>query len=123
MPDNTDERFERSQLLQKAISRWDAEGGADADQSDVRPGEAAALAPPLTNAELVQLQTRVIALENLVIALMADASGRQLELAKEMAACIRPQPGYTAHPLTIHAAALMDHIVDRSARIRIHQKP
>ena len=123
MPDNTNEGFERSQLLQKAISRWDAEGGADADQSGARPGEAAALAPPLTNAELVQLQTRVIALENLVIVLMADASGQQLELAKEMAACIRPQPGYTAHPLTIHAAALMDHIVDRSARIRIHQKP
>ena len=123
MPDNTDEGFERSQLLQKAISRWDAEGGAGTDQSGVRPGEAAAPVPPLTNAELVQLQTRVIALENLVIALLADASGRQLELAKEMAACIRPQPGYTAHPLTIHAAALMDHIVDRSARIRTCQKP
>ena len=123
MPDNIYGDFERSQLLQQAILRWGAEGGAGANQSGVRPGETAAPVPPLTNAELVQLQTRVIALENLVIVLMADASSRQRELAKEMAACIRPQPGYTAHPLTIHAAALMDHIVDRSARLRIYRKP
>jgi hypothetical protein len=49
-----------------------------------------------SNAELVQLQTRVIAIENLMIALMADGSSRQLELAREMSACIRPKPGYTA---------------------------
>ena len=39
-----------------------------------------------SNAELVQLRIRVIALENLVIALLAEASDRQLDLAREMAA-------------------------------------
>jgi hypothetical protein len=119
---NKQDNSERSQILQKAISRWEAEGGAGPGHPGYKPGESLAHIPPLSNAELVQLQTRVIALENLVIALMADASSRQLELAREMSACIRPQPGYTAHPLTIHAAALMEHIVERSTRIRVNHK-
>jgi len=73
-------------------------------------------APQLTNTELVQLRVRVIALENLVIALLAQASDRQLEVAREMAAYICPRPGFTQHPLTIHAAAQMIHMVERAAR-------
>ncbi len=57
--------------------------------------------PPLSNAELVQLQVRVIALENLMITLLADGSDRQLELAREMATYISPRAGFTHHPLTI----------------------
>lgn len=45
-------------------------------------------APPLTNAELVQLHIRVIALENLVTSLLSEASDRQLMIAREMAAYI-----------------------------------
>ena len=120
MPEKKD-HSENVQVSRSELAGRDAEAGAEAHLQS-GSGEAAALAPPLSNAELVQLQTRVIALENLVIALMADASTRQLELAKEMAACIRPQPGYTAHSLTIHAADLMDHIVERSARIRAKPK-
>ena len=56
-------------------------------------------APELTNAELVQLRVRVIALENLAIALLAGASDRQLDLAHEMAAYISPRPGFTQHSL------------------------
>jgi hypothetical protein len=44
----------------------------------------------LTNAELVQLRVRVIALENLMIALLAGASDKQLEIAREMATYISP---------------------------------
>lgn len=72
----------------------------------------------LTNNELEQLRTRVIALENLVIALLADKSDRQLDLAREMAAYISPRPGSTQHPLTIHAAAQMIHLVERSGHFR-----
>ena len=48
--------------------------------------EAQSGVPELTNAELVQLRVRVIALENLVISLLAEAPDRQLDLAREMAA-------------------------------------
>ena len=75
---------------------------------------------PLTNTELVQLQTRVIALENLVIALLAQAPASQLALARDMAVFIAPRPGATQHPLTIHAAAQMVHLVERSGHF---QKP
>lgn len=81
-------------------------------------GETTTAVPSLTNAELVQLQIRVIALENLVIALLAQASERQLELAGELAACISPRPGATPHRLTIHAAAQMVHLVERSRLFR-----
>lgn len=74
--------------------------------------------PPLTNAELVQLHVRTIALENLVIALLAEASEAQLDLAREMAAYISPRPGHTPHPATLHAAKQINHLVERAARFR-----
>ena len=51
--------------------------------------------PALSNAELVQLRVRVIALENMVIALLANAPPEQQALAREMASYISPRPGYT----------------------------
>jgi hypothetical protein len=73
----------------------------------------------LTNAELVQLRVRVIALKNLVITLLAGASDRQLDLAREMAVYISPRPGFTPHPLTIHAAARMIDLVERAGHFRV----
>jgi hypothetical protein len=81
-------------------------------------GEAPSQPAELTHAELVQLRIRVIALENLVIALLADASERQLALAREMAAYISPRPGFTDHPLTINAAAQMIDFVERAGHFR-----
>jgi hypothetical protein len=60
----------------------------------------------------------VIALENLVISLLAEASVRQLDLAREMAAFISPRPGFTHHPLTILAATQMIDLVDRAGHFR-----
>jgi hypothetical protein len=71
---------------------------------------------PLTNAELVQLRIRVIALENLVIALLAEAPDRQLALARGMAAYISPRTGCTPHPVTLRAADEMLSLVDRVDR-------
>ena len=73
---------------------------------------------PLTNAVLVQLQIRVIALENLLAALLVDASDLQLNLAREIADCITPGPGFTAHRLTIHAAVRMTRLIERSGHLR-----
>lgn len=106
-------------VLARAISRWDNEGGAD-DGGHVLPAsvELQAEALPLTNAELVQLQIRVIALENLLAALLVDASDRQLDLAREIAECIAPRPGFTPHRLTIHAAARMTSLIERAGHLR-----
>lgn len=77
--------------------------------------------PPLTNAELVQLRVRVIALENMVIAMLADASPERQALVREMASYISPRPGYTPHALTIHAAGQMRNLVDRADRFQPDQ--
>ena len=82
------------------------------------PGTAATAAPTLTPAEQTHLHVRVIALENLVIALLASATEHQLECAREMAAYITPRAGATAHPLTTNAAADMVSMVERAIHFR-----
>ena len=105
---------------QGALSRWENEGGShDALQSASDPRADKAEIPELTNTELVQLRIRVIALENLMITFLAEASHRQLELAREMAAFISPRPGSKEHPLTAHAATQMVHMIDRADHFRI----
>ncbi len=103
---------QRRKLRQQALSRWDNEGGAIPALEELHAGTPSV--PPLTNAELVQLQVRVIALENLVIALLAEASDAQRELVRDMATYISPRLGFTRHPLTLHAATQMLHLMDRA---------
>ncbi len=99
----------------KALSRWENEGGAASRCQEESPiSEEVQSVPQLTNAELVQLRVRVIALENLMITLLAGASDRQLDLAREMAVYISPRPGFTHHPLTVHAATQMINLVERA---------
>ena len=120
MPDRKPDFVDPSRQRQRAISRWENEGGAGPGGSheSLDTDDAQCEVPQLTNTELVRLRIRVIALENLVISLLTEASDRQLELAREMAAYISPRPGFTHHPLTIHAAALMNDLVDRAGRFR-----
>ena len=93
--------------------RLEAEGNsAPATRQDEEPSADS----PLTNAELVQLRIRVIALENLVIALLAEAPDRQLTLARGMASYISPRAGFTPHPITLRAADEMLSLVDRADR-------
>jgi hypothetical protein len=105
---------------QRALSRWDNEGGAGPKRptTDSAPDSEGIAVPDLTNAELVTLRIRVIALENLMISLLATASDDQLRLAREMAGYISPRPGFTQHPLTIHAAAHMVDLVERANHFR-----
>jgi hypothetical protein len=106
-----------------ALARWDNEGGASAGGDPrQRPVPAsgaavdAAIAP--SGAELAHLRMRVIALENLVLAVLAAGPGRQLGTVRNMAAYISPRTGCTAHPLTLKAAAQMVRLVARSAEFR-----
>jgi hypothetical protein len=73
--------------------------------------------PELTDAEVVQLQIRVIALENLVIALLANSPEATRAQARELADYISPRPGFTQHRLTLHAATQMTHLVDRARHL------
>ena len=99
---------------QKALSTWDNEGGTP-------PDEAPTDIPELTNTELVHLRVRVIALENLIITLLAEGSDRQLEVAREMATYILPRAGFIQHPLTIKAARQMNDMVSRAEHFRTVQ--
>lgn len=109
-----------SKQYQMALSRWETDGGA-ASGSQALPvsGSAQSEIPELTNPELVKLRIRVIALENIVISLLAEASDTQLDLTREMAAFISPRPGFTHHPLTIQAATQMIDLVNRAGHFRI----
>lgn len=103
-----------SEQRRLALSRWDNEGGAKAsDAHAIR-----ANAPDMTNAELVHLHVRVIALENLLIAVLAEGSDRQLAVARDMAGYISPRPGFTHHPLTVQAADHMTDLADRAVHFR-----
>ena len=120
MPDNKPDPTDSLPQQKSALSQWDTEGGAGpcGPQDSSIPDEGLPPVPELTNAELVRLRIRVIALENLVITLLAEASKRQLERAHEMAAFILPRPGFTPHPLTIQAAAQMNSLVERAGHVR-----
>lgn len=110
-----------AQLRQKALSRWDNEGGASLQGPQVGSTGGAGSpepAPEVTNAEFVLLRVRLIAMENLVIALLADASERQFELAREIAGYISPRPGFTHHPLTIRASGHMGDLIERAGAFR-----
>ena len=120
MTDEKPDVSDPSQQRQRALSRWDNEGGAGplGPQNGVVSSAAHPQIPELTNADLVQLRVRMVALENLVIALLAEASDRQLDLVREMATYISPRPGFTQHPLTVHAANHMVDLVERAIHFR-----
>lgn len=108
---------DRAKWPQRALSRWENEGGAgtaglqESSRLDAcHPGTRS-----LTNTELLHLRGRVIALENLVVTLLAHAATPQLDLAREMATYISPRTGSIQHPLTVRAAAQMIRIVERAS--------
>lgn len=115
MPDTSP--LEPSDVPGRALARWDNEGGALASS----PHETHLDVPDMSNAELVQLRIRVIALENLMIAVLSEGSDRQLEVAREMADYIAPRAGSAQHPLTIRAADHMTDLVDRAVHFQTVQ--
>jgi hypothetical protein len=81
--------------------------------------------PPVVmgDMELQTLHVRVIALENLVVSLLAAGSDRQLERARIMAANISPRSDITHHLLTVQAATHMIDLVERGSRFRSQARP
>jgi len=115
---DSDSTFDLKQRL-RALARWENEGGktspVDANAVDTVTRHET---PAMTDAEIVALRVRVIALENVLIALLATAPERQLDLVRELADHILPRPGHTPHPLTIHAARHMIDLISRSESFR-----
>lgn len=102
--------------LDSWLSRWEDEGGALDPYSQGRRDseDSAPKLPRLTPAEWEHLRSRVIALENLLVAILSDASDRQRELGRAMAVYIFPRPGFTCHSPTIGAASQMIRLIDRA---------
>ena len=106
--------FDVAKAHRYALSSWENEGGwimpATYDQgADI---------PDLTNVEILHLRVRLIALENLMIAVLAEGSDQQRQVARDMAAYISPRPGFTPHALTVKAAEHMTDLVDRAIQFR-----
>ena len=105
----------RARVHDRAVGRWENEGGSltglDQHRQPTVVGD-------IGDAEAANLRVRLIALENLVVALLAGAPGSQLDLAREMAAYISPRPGATPHRLTVEAARNMLAVVGRAAHYR-----
>jgi hypothetical protein len=104
---------------QPALPKWDNEVGTGPFAPELSPlSEGVRIPMPKTaEAELGALRVRVIALENLVIALLASGTHQQRELAGRMNPHIAPRPGFTNHPLTTRAAAHLTDLIERAARL------
>lgn len=120
MSEQGSDPFNAELLRQRMLSRWDNEGGAgpDGPQTEAAMAESQIPMPSNDAAEVGAMHIRIIALENLVISLLATASDQQVKQAGEMARYIFPRPGATHHPLTTHAAAHMVDLVERASRFR-----
>lgn len=120
MPDKDLDPKDPTYQREMALSRWDTDGGnghSSLQRGLFSEGELPEI-PQLTDTELVHLRVRVIALENMLISLLAQVSDQQLGFARELAAYIFPRPGFTQHPLTVRAAHQMLDLVERAGHFR-----
>lgn len=114
--DNDEFDAARAEIHLRAIGRWENEGGSVAGWT--HPKQTATVAGEIGDAESGNIRVRLIALENLVVALLAEAPESQSELVREMARYISPRPGMTPHRLTIEAARNMLAMVERAAHYK-----
>ncbi len=75
-------------------------------------------AAELTGVELAHLRARLVALENVVIVLLALSSDERLEAAAAMATFLLPREGFTNHEITIDAARQINHLISQATRWR-----
>lgn len=112
--ENDDFDATRAEMHRRAIGRWENEGGSEIGWS--HPTGPSTVAGEIGDAEAANIRVRLIALENIVVALLARAPSDQSELVRDMAKYISPRAGMTPHRLTIEAARNMLAIVERAAQ-------
>ena len=105
----------RAEVHRRAIGRWENE---DQSVESSSHQDLATVAGEIGDAEAGNIKVRLIALENLVVALLAEAPERQSDLVREMAAYISPRPGMAPHRLTTEAARNMLALVERAAHYK-----
>ena len=106
----------RAKNLERAVTRWENEGGArdHGDPDKLR----STIVGEVGDAEAVNIRVRLIALENIVVALLASGPQNGAELVREMAQFISPRSQTTPHRLTIEAARNMLAIAERAENCR-----
>ena len=67
---NSGSSLDATELGRRALSRWDNESGATESAMD----EVYADMPEVTNTELIHLRVRIIALENMMIVVLAQGT-------------------------------------------------
>jgi hypothetical protein len=120
MPNDTAVLHNVACLASAALSKWENEGGAapGGPWEGTNSQRKHRSEPPCTQEEFTRLRARVIALESLVAALLAQGTDRQLGRARGVAAYIAPRSGITRHPLTVRAAARIVQLVARASHLR-----
>lgn len=113
--ESDDRKSARTSAHDGAIGRWENEGG---DTAGLHPHERGSVVGEIGDVEDGNLRVRLIALENIVVALLAAAPDSQSALVHEMADYISPRPGMTPHRLTIEAARNMTALAERAARYK-----
>ena len=93
-------------------------GNDSGNLNDRAHQDQATVAGKIGDAEGGNIKVRLIALENLVVALLASAPENQSEFVSEMAKFISPRPGNVPHRLTIEAARNMLALVERATHYR-----
>ena len=116
MPAGDNENPTRADIHRRAIGRWENEGGTLAGWS--HSNEPPTVAGEIGDAEAANIRVRLIALENIMVALLAGAPESRSDLIREMAEFISPRPGTTPHRLTIEAARNMVAIVERAGHYK-----
>lgn len=106
----------RAQAHDVAVVRWENDGGASSGDLE-HPSPT--VVGDIGDVEAGNLRVRLIALENLVVALLAGAPESHSALVRELAAYISPRPGTTPHRLTVEAASNMLAIVERAAHYKM----
>ncbi|MEP7316433.1 MAG: hypothetical protein ABI667_07035 [Sphingomicrobium sp.] len=104
-----------SEKHDRALGRWENEGGRGASRAS---NTTTSVAGDIGDVETGHLRSRLIALENIVLALLAGAPESRSELVLEMADHISPRPSFTQHRMTIEAAGQMRALVDRAAHYK-----
>lgn len=103
------ESIERLLQQQRALSRWDGEGGAgpEGPQDGSLPVDERTEMKLTEGADLAELRVRMTTLETLMIALLTEAFQRQHERAREMATWIAPGTDFSDHPAMIRTSTQM----------------
>lgn len=113
--DRTDCDPARAKTHDRAVRRWENEGGTlengHQQLENTVTGQTGTV-------EEAHLRVRLIALENVVVALLAGAPECQSDLVREMAAYISPRKGSTPHRMTTEAAHHMLALAERATHYK-----